>query len=482
MSSLSLNQHYLAIDQGGHASRALLFDQQGHILSQATKEIKTYHPQTYFVEHDPIELIHSVEQAITSCLDGAKHIKLNIACAGLATQRSSIICWNKVTGEPLSNILSWQDRRAAHWMNQFLSHTHDIHRITGLYPSPHYGVSKIHWCLENLAEVNNALTKNQLIIGPLASYIAFKLCQEHPIATDPANGSRTLLLNLKTMDWDENLLKQFNIPQSILPPCKTNTHHFGTIKNNDQEFPLTLITGDQSAALFHNGFPDSKDAHINIGTGAFVQRTIPHPMSNNVNLLSSLVYSDEEKKHYVLEGTINGAGSALAWFAETTQTTHWQNHIEDWLDQPADDLFFINAVGGIASPYWQSEVLPDFMGEGSVAEKFCAIVESTLFLIMKNLETMKLHLPNVNNLVISGGLSQSNTLCQRLADLSTTPVLRPEEKEATARGVCFLLKNDKSLWKSSDITTFSPRSNPKLLQRYECWLLNFEKIVMSQKQ
>ena len=195
--------YYLAIDQGGHASRAIVFDQQANIISQTEQPIQTFTPQPDRVEHDADEMIQATRQAIIDAVGLLGEEKKLLKAAGLATQRSSIACWNKQTGKPLSPILSWQDRRQAVWLSQFQHQSESIHAKTGLFLSPHYGASKMRWCLDNLAEVKQAFENHQLVIGPLASFLAYQLLTERPLVADPANASRTLLWNLHRQEWDE---------------------------------------------------------------------------------------------------------------------------------------------------------------------------------------------------------------------------------------------------------------------------------------
>ncbi len=474
------SDYYLAIDQGGHASRARLFDTKGHLIVEASRKIRTLHPSPYFVEHDPDELVSSVYHVIQRCLSDAHKQGITVSTAGLATQRSSIICWDKTTGAPLSNVISWQDRRAASWLRQFKEQQQYIHKITGLYPSPHYGVSKINWCLTNIPKVSVAHQEQRLIISPLASYLCHHLCTEQTIYSDPCNGSRTLLMNIKTNDWDDNLINIFNVPRCILPKLVPNKFDFGTIKTHQHTLPLTVVTGDQSAMPFHNGYPNKRAAYINIGTGAFIQRMIDEPTDSVSPLLSSIIYRDDQHCYYALEGTVNGAGSALSWFeSEITKNSTWKTHFDFWLSAPSPSLYFINTVGGLASPYWLSQLSPRFIGEGSTSEQFCAVVESILFLIYKNLQTMEHQLEPASELILSGGLAVSDALCQRLADLSQTHVLRPKEKEATARGLCFLINSSKPHWKPSHSDQFKFKTDEALQQRYKQWCSHMQHVVNS---
>lgn len=473
--SHSPKRHYLAIDQGGHASRALLFNEVGDLIAQASQAINTLHPQAGYVEHEPLALLESIHLAMRDCLAQANG--LTVRAAGLATQRSSLVCWDKNSGNALSNVISWQDRRAAAWMARYQTQQEWIHNRTGLYPSPHYGASKIRWCLEHLPHVAEAANRGSLIIGSLASYLIDQLCQEHPALVDPANGSRTLLLNLATRDWDDELLRLFNINRAILPHCVPNQFAFGTLEH---ALPLRIVTGDQSAAVFFNGQPDANTAYINIGTGAFVQRISTTPQPHCQPLLASVVYCDSHESYYALEGTINGGGSAVSWFEDHhLHNNDWQANFDTWLQQPSDELYFINTVGGLATPYWRSDIDPHFIGAGSVAEQFSAIIESILFLILRNLEEMHRHLAPAKALMISGGFSRSDALCQHLANLTGLLVQRPDEKEATARGLAFLLCENQPLWQTSALTHFHPRHDENLNQRYRNWLGLIDKIIVN---
>ena len=172
---------------------------------------------------------------------------MQVASAGLATQRSSIVCWDRVSGQALSPVISWQDRRAHEWLTRFALHAEEIHATTGLMLSAHYGASKLRWCLDHLPAVAQAQSEGRLAFGPLASYLVFRLTEERTLAVDPANAARTLLWNIKTLNWDEGLLHLFSIPASALPPCVPTRHHFGHLVAAGQRIPLALVSGDQSA-------------------------------------------------------------------------------------------------------------------------------------------------------------------------------------------------------------------------------------------
>ncbi|MFQ5589418.1 MAG: FGGY family carbohydrate kinase [Nitrospiria bacterium] len=463
---------FLAIDQGGHASRALVFDAKGTVVSEGHCTVQTDRPQTGRVEHNAEALIESVRQAILEAVSPLGDAgRARLTAAGLATQRSTVVCWHPDTKEALSKIISWQDRRAAAWMVGFQKDAADIRERTGLYPSPHYGVGKFRWCLDHLPEVRAALKPGKLVMGPLASFLTARLTGEGKARVDPANASRTLLWNIKTKDWDPHLLKRFGVPKAVLPVSVPSRHVFGTIALGRQRLPLSVVTGDQSAALFQHGIPESGTAYVNIGTGAFIQRIHPSPIQKNHRLLSSIVFSDARHAVVALEGTVNGAGAAVTKFSDDYRIDDVFARADHWLDKAKEPPIFLNAVGGLGSPFWVPHLNSRFIGEGGVPECFTAVVESILFLIQTNLEEMHQIAGPVNTIEISGGLARLGGLCQRLADLSGLCVLRHAEHEATARGLAFLLlENNTGHWPSPPASArFLSHQNTGLQKRYQAW-------------
>ena len=457
---------YLAIDQGGHASRAILFDTSGRLIASAERPTGTHHPAPAWVEHDPNEVVQSVQHALDVLAQNAA--RESISAAGLATQRSSIVCWDRTTGEPLSPVISWQDRRAADALTPFVPDRADIHRRTGLMLSPHYGASKLRWCLDHLPVVARAREERRLAFGPLASFLLFRLLAEHPLVADPANAQRTQLWSLATRDWDDVLLERFGIPRSCLPDCVPTQHAFGTLRIAGQSVPLTISQGDQPAALFADGTPRPEFAYINIGTGAFVQRTY-NEIATHPRLLTSLVWERNNARVYVLEGTVNGAGAALDWVAERHAIEDITRELPLWFLSDTEPPLFLNGVGGLAAPYWVSDFESRFMGTGSTAQEAVAVAESIVFLLQANLDELAGIGAPIAHIVVTGGLSQLDGLCQRMADLSGLPVWRPEEHEATARGLACLVAEIPRSWSMAEDVRFESRPSPKLRQRYARW-------------
>ncbi len=460
---------YLAIDQGGHASRALVFDGQGRIVASDFQPIDVTHSHDDWVEHDPAQLITSLHTAINNVMRRLGERGSSVIAAGLATQRSSVVCWDKHSGAALSPVISWQDRRAHAWLQQFVEYSEKIHQSTGLFLSAHYGASKIRWCLDHLPAVQAAHQNDTLACGPLASFALFHLLEERPLLADPANASRTLLWNIKTRDWDDELLALFGVPRTPLPRCVPTRHGFGHLRAGGHTIPLTITTGDQSAALFGFGPPQADTVYINMGTGAFIQRTTNRHL-NHPGLLTSIAFQEDQQATYTLEATINGAGSALDWASKTMGLRDTATRLAEWLANESTPPLFLNGVSGLGAPFWIPDFASRFIGEGEPWEKIVAVVESIVFLLHTNLAEMETTCDPAHRIVISGGLAALDGLCQRLADLSGLPVHRPAECEATARGTAFLLAGGTSVWPETGATmTFAPTENSPLAQRFQRW-------------
>lgn len=481
----------LALDQGGHASRARVYDADGAVVAAAEVPVSTRHPGPGRVEHDADELADSLSRCIRQLAAelGPEHAR--VRAAGLATQRSTIVCWDRMTGEALSPAISWQDVRAPDRLEAL--DPGRTSRITGLRPSPHYGASKLAWCLTELPEVGEAMLEGRLAWGPLASFLLHRLCTERPYLTDPANGSRTLLMDMATLDWSPELCEAFGIPEATLPVCVPNRYPFGHLKDWGTPLSLSVCTGDQSAALFASGEPAAETVYINIGTGAFLQRPVAGRPSPAEGLLASVVWADGETTRHVREATVNGAGAALRWLArETGQEepallTDLEASLEA-VDHQDPGLMFLNGVGGLASPWWVPDFVPRFTLAGDATEegsetdgteRLAAVAESIVFIICRCLETLEAADGPVDALVVSGGMAASDGLCQRLADLSGRPVRRPEVAEATSRGLAARVAGRD--WPVADRHRFEPTDGPGLRERYQRWRDAMEQAVVEMR-
>jgi glycerol kinase len=466
----------LALDQGGGSSRAIAFDRGGEIVSTASRRVSESRIGADRVEQDPEELVRSIQDVIAECTKTLGERAHELVTAGLATQRSSLVCWDRTSGAPLSPVISWQDRRAAAWLDAFALDRADIRARTGLLASPHYGASKMRWCLDHLPAVREAHAGGTLAIGPLASFLVFRLAGEHPFVADPANASRTLLWNIHTSDWDPVLCARFGVPIDVLPRCVPTRHAFGSIDG----VPLEVVNGDQSAAAFADGEPRADTVYVNIGTGAFVQRPIGAKTPKLPRLLHSVILRDASRTLSVIEGTINGAGSAIdriggeLGFAEVSQELDFS------LGSSIEPPLYLNGVSGLAAPFWSPSFRSRFIGDGPPHARLAAVGESIVFLIRAILDEMATELAPPARLCISGGLALVDGLCQRIADLSGLPVERSPVHEATARGLARLLAHGFEEERASSAGTFTPRASAALSERFERWTVELRSALASE--
>ncbi|NNF15870.1 MAG: hypothetical protein HKN70_03940 [Gammaproteobacteria bacterium] len=461
---------YLALDQGGHASRALVIDGRGQTIADAYVPIATQRGADFHVEHDALELAESLASCCLkiSALLGTDTAR--IVSAGLATQRSSIVCWQKHSGLPLTPVLSWQDRRAFDFIDQRLAYAEQVADITGLVMSPHYGASKLNWCLEYDEDVQAARRNHDLVIGPLASFLVRHLVNSTDNVCDPANASRTLLWDRRTCDWSDLLCRIFAVDRNLLPLSVPSTFNAGAIEIGAHSAPLQLITGDQSAAIYAFGQPRPHTAYINLGTGAFLQWPVGRTAVDVPGLLNSVVFQDAGGPEYVLEGTVNGAGSALEWHGKRLRQNA-RALVQEGLTELSDNMppLFLNGISGLGSPYWQSDFQSGFLGTATPGLCAVAILESIAFLLQVNLEKIISSGRKLERIVLTGGLSRVDYLCQVIADLNRTTVVRADIREATAKGTGYLLSRSVSWPTLDDGEFFTATTNSELNLRHMRW-------------
>lgn len=465
----------LTIDQGGQGTKVCLYDHRQSLL-QSFHPVKTYYPAPLCVEQDPDEVLQSIHACFAAIQQQGSFAIQKVA---LATQRSSNLCWDRQTGKALTPIISWQDRRTANSMSRYQSTESMVHSITGLRLSPHYGATKLQYCLDHYPAVLNALNQDRLAWGPLSSFLTSHLTQEQSVLCDPVNATRTLLYNLLEHQWDQHLLDLFQLPRQVLPTLMPNDACFGHLNWQGKSVPLQLVQGDQSAALFANGDPDLNACYLNIGTGAFLQRPISaadsqRHLSNSSGLLLSISCRNQQGQSlYSLEGTLNGAASAVVWIQERLQIsnermTAIQKH---WNFPRANAALFLNGVGGLGSPFWRSDFESIFVGEAdSPSASVYAVLDSILFLIQTNLEIIDQLQGTAQMIYISGGLSQLDQLCQHLSNLSQRALVRHEDPQASSLGLVWL---SGERWACDEILAtdkFQPSTNGvEERKRYEQW-------------
>lgn len=461
----------LAIDQGTHASRALVLDARGQIVAHGEREVALVRPQPDWAEQDAEEIVASIHAAIAQAVAALGPRARDIVAAGLSSQRSSAVCWDRASGSALSPIFSWQDRRMHAWIDALAAHGDAVHRKTGLYLSPHYGASKLRWALDHLPAVRAARDAGTLAWGPMASFLVYRLTSERTFAADPQCAARTQLWNLQSRDWDDELLRLFGLPAGFLPRSAQTCDRWGTLVSSGVEVPLAAVNGDQSAAVFAFGWPEAESAYVNIGTSAFVQRALLRAPGHVPRQLTGIVLADGETTVYTIEGNVNGAGAGLEWLAKELGIDDLLARLPEWLERPAPALLFVNGIAGLGGPFWRAAFDSRFVGDGHEPwQKAVALVESIAFLLQANIDHMAAYVPPVQRIRASGGVSRLDGLCRKLAALNGVPVHRRDDPEASARGIAYLAAGRPAEWTTgAREEVFEPRDNPALRERYRRW-------------
>lgn len=486
MQTLSPNL-YLAIDQGGQSSRVAIYDNAGRQLASfsAASTTNSYidHDGGVCVEQDGHAILAGVRDGLAQAASFLGSDLARVKAAGFAGQGSSLICWNQKTGEALSPVLSWQDRRAESLLNSVGLQQAKVRALTGLRISPHYGASKIRWCLDNLASVQAAEQTGDLRIGPIASFLFRHLLQAEnnesrvSCRIDPGHAQRTLLWNLTHNNWDKSLLATFGIAESILPDCVWHNSCFGYLLLNQHRVPMISCQRDQGASLFARGLPEQDACYVNIGTGAFIQRICAERETPEGLLVSPLWLANTTQTNqsainlYAWEATVNGAAAALDWLAnETALAVITPELIEMALTlSPTGDCYLLNAEGGLSAPYWRTDVRSVFSENLTAPEKILAWIESVVFQIVVNIQLLHAAGP-MQKIRISGGLSKAAGVCQRLADLTSITVLRSENSDATLQGLAYTVAGLPNVWNElAQDESFLPQENLNLHHRFTIW-------------
>jgi glycerol kinase len=466
---------WLCIDQGGQSSRAGVFDDDGRLLCLGRAPVETQRRGADRVEHRPEALAASVSTAIAQAVEALPEAGKGIRGAALATQRSTLVCVDRRSGAALSPMMSWQDRRGVADLEAVAaSHANRIRELTGLRLSPHYGVGKLRWCLANLESVQTAAGQGRLVAAPLAAFLLHRLgVTGEAWRVDHVNASRLLLMDLHTLEWSDELLELFGIGRGALPglaPCRSD---YGMLHAGAIAAPLLVSIGDQPAALFGRGSPREGVVLVNIGTGAFIQCAIGTEPRGAPGLLTSVGGSDERSRLYVLEGTVNGAASAIdSALGELGLPAPSAQDLEAAFAEIASAPLYLNGVSGLGSPDWIPGFESQYVGSGPPLACLAAVYESIVFLIMRNLDVMRGGIA-LEHVVLTGGLARVDFLAQRLASLSGLPVERPEDGEATLHGLAALLGGDVSNAQGRS-TVFAPEPDAVARSRYADWTAELE--------
>jgi glycerol kinase len=475
----------LAIDQGGQSSRVAVYNCSGEQLycfsAPCTTTVYPLENSLQHIEQNGKEILQGIQDCLVKIKLALGVDIAHIQAAGFAGQGSSLLCWDKVTGAALTPVLSWQDIRGEFYLKNISIAHEQMQVITGLRLSPHYGASKIRWCLENSSSVAQALQNNRLSIGPIVSYIFWHLLARKNVV-DPGHAQRSLLWNLQQNEWDQCLLDLFKIPKTVLPECLFHNSHFGDLSLDEYKIPFTASARDQGASLFAQGMPEKNVYYINLGTGAFIQRVSEQLIAPSGLLVSPLWLpkNAHEQKLFCWEATVNGAASAITFMQQQTSLLITPNDIQHALTlNPPHACYFLNAIGGLSAPYWRTNLQSQFSECLTPYEKILAWLESVIFQIVENVELMAAldnSLHQTQKIIISGGLSNVDAICQKIADLAHIPVHRSDNTDATLQGIACLAAGIVTEWQPqhhSDI--FIPQENMAIHSRFQYWKLKMSK-------
>ena len=433
-------KYILAIDQGTTSSRAIVFDEDQKIISESQREYELQYPNNGWVEADPDEILNSVEETINNVLDGLPH---EIAACGITNQRETVVVWDKCSGKPIYPAIIWQDRRTSDLCSK-LKNKHnlenEIREKTGLLLDPYFSASKIKWILDNVENAREKAISGELCFGTIETYLIWNLTEEKNHKTDATNASRTMLMNLKTTQWDESLLKIFNIPKIILPEICSCDDTFGSIKVHGMKFPITGVIGDQQSALFGQNCFEFGEMKSTYGTGCFLMvNTKEQIHKSEARLLSTVGCMLGNKTTYALEGSIFSAGTSIQWLRDEMEFFADASESEGLIDENFDSkgINFIPAFTGLGAPHWNSEIRGSIHGiqrDSSRKDIITAVFKAIAFQTLEILDALEKDGVSVSSLKVDGGMVQNKRFLQLLSNILSTDIKKPDQIESTAVG------------------------------------------------
>lgn len=458
------NKYILSIDQGTTSSRAIIFNHDGDICSLAQKEIRQIFPKPGWVEHDPVE-IWSSQFSVASEAITRLGIDLNeIAGIGIANQRETTILWNKATGKPVYNAIVWQDHRTSDICNNLIEKGYGecVKEKTGLEIDAYFSATKISWILDNVPGVRKAAERGEIAFGTVDSWLIWNLSDGRVHATDITNASRTMLFNIHSLQWDDELLTLFNIPKQILPEVKSNTDIFcyamGKLMNG--KIPVCGVAGDQQAALFGQLCLQKGMIKNTYGTGCFLMlNTGNKPIKSNNNLITTIAWKIDNEVTYALEGSVFVAGAVIQWLRDklgilknAAQSEEIARSVES-----TNGVYFVPAFTGLGAPYWKPDAVGVIYGitRGTTdAHIVRAALESIALQTYDVIKAMEKDIGHkIHNIRADGGAAENSLLLQFQADILNTVVERPVIHETTALGVAYLAGLSSGFWSNTDELT-----------------------------
>jgi len=456
-----MEQYILALDQGTTSSRAIVFDHKGQIRSVAQKEFTQIFPKPGWVEHDPNEIWSTqagvaAEATVKMGINGT-----NIKAIGITNQRETTIVWDRNTGEPVYNAIVWQDRRTAGFCDQLKQDGHAglVQSKTGLVIDAYFSGSKIRWILDNVEGTRAKAEAGELAFGTVDSWLVWKFTRGQVHATDVTNASRTMLFNIRTLEWDEELLKLLDIPQSMLPEVKQSSEIYVETATTifASKIPIAGIAGDQHAALFGQMCIGNGMVKNTYGTGCFMLMNIGDKfIASKNNLLTTIAWKIGSKTQYAFEGSIFIGGAVVQWLRDGLGVIKTSADVEKLALSVPDTggVYFVPAFAGLGAPYWDPEARGTIVGltRGSTAGHIArAALQSIAYQTMDVLKAMEADagMP-ISELRVDGGATANNLLMQFQANLLGCKVIRPNVVETTALGAAYLAGLAVGYWESEE--------------------------------
>ena len=444
-----MSKYIMALDSGTTSNRCILFDERGEICSVAQKEFTQIFPQPGWVEHDADEIFATQLEVAKQALANIGASAGDIAAIGITNQRETTIVWNRLTGRPVYNAIVWQCRRTAPYCDQLTAEglVDTIRSKTGLVIDPYFSGTKIRWILQNVSGAREQADRGELLFGTVETWLIWKLTGGRVHVTDYSNASRTMLFNINTLTWDEDILKRMDIPASMLPKPMPSSCIYG---HTDAQFfgapiPIAGAAGDQQAALFGQACFDPGDSKVTYGTGAFLlMNTGEKPIFSQNGLVTTIAWGLNGKVTYALEGSIFVAGAAIQWLRDELRFIESAGDSEYMAQKVSDTngCYVVPAFTGLGAPYWDAYARGAVVGLTRGVNKYHIIratLDSIAYQTNDVLEAMAMDSGiRLSKLKVDGGASANNYLVKTQADISDAPVLRPKCVETTAMGAAYL--------------------------------------------
>jgi glycerol kinase len=481
-----MSRFILSLDQGTTSSRAIVFDKKGNIVAVAQKEFTQYFPQPGWVEHDANEIWSTQIGVATEAILKAGLTIHDIAGIGITNQRETAVVWDRETSQPIYNAIVWQDRRTAGFCDQLKSDGSAaiIKEKTGLIPDAYFSATKVKWILENVDGARAKAKNGSLCFGTIDSWLIWKLTNGKLHATDVTNASRTMIFNIHTMQWDDDLMKIFDIPANMLPEVRSSSEIYGHTQHllTAADIPVAGIAGDQQSALFGQMCIHPGMIKNTYGTGCFMlMNTGTKPVESKNNLLTTVAWKINNEVQYALEGSVFIAGAVVQWLRDGLKLIQSSADVEALALQTEsnDGVYMVPAFTGLGAPYWNQHARGMLVGltRGSTDSHIArAAVESIAYQTMDVLKAMEADsgLP-IKEMRVDGGATVNNYLMQFQADILNTTVIRPSITETTALGAAYLaglavgfwndIKEVESYWQKGRVFESSMKDEQRNLLR-----------------